>query len=64
MALPGTGDLFAGLVIASLGRGRSLQQAVDAAQQLTSVALAHAERIGAQEVVLSEPGFRAALLTL
>lgn len=64
VALPGTGDLFAGLVIASLGRGRSLQQAVDAAQQLTSVALAHAERIGAQEVVLSEPAFRGALLTL
>jgi pyridoxine kinase len=64
MALPGTGDLFAGLVVASLGRGRSLPQAVDTAQQLTSAALAHADRIGAQEVVLSEPAFRAALLTL
>ncbi|WP_347138779.1 pyridoxal kinase [Paracoccus sp. SSK6] len=64
MALPGTGDLFAGLIVASLGKGRSLSDAVGMAQNLTSTALAHADRIGANEVVLSEPGFRAALLTL
>ncbi|WP_207100654.1 pyridoxal kinase [Paracoccus shandongensis] len=64
VALPGTGDLFAGLIVASLGRGRSLPQAVETAQDLTSAALAHADRIGANEVVLSDPGFRAALLTL
>ncbi|WP_295044666.1 pyridoxal kinase [uncultured Paracoccus sp.] len=64
VALPGTGDLFAGLILAALGRGRSLPQAVDLAQELTLAALAHADRIGAAEVVLSDPGFRAALLTL
>ncbi|MTD98747.1 pyridoxal kinase [Paracoccus sp. YIM 132242] len=64
VALPGTGDLFAGLVVASLGRGHGLPQAVETAQDLTSLALAHADRIGANEVVLSDPGFRAALLTL
>ncbi|VDS10108.1 Pyridoxine kinase [Paracoccus haematequi] len=64
VALPGTGDLFAGLIVAGLGRGRSLPQAVETAQDLTSAALAHADRIGATEVVLSDPGFRAALLTL
>ncbi|MDQ1899155.1 pyridoxal kinase [Paracoccus sp. WLY502] len=64
MALPGTGDLFAGLIVASLAKGRGLIQAVEAAQDLTSAALAHADRIGAREVVLSDPGFRTALLTL
>lgn len=64
VALPGTGDLFAGLIVAGLGKGRSLSQAVETAQDLTSAALAHADRIGAREVVLSDPGFRAALLTL
>ncbi|WEF22948.1 pyridoxal kinase [Paracoccus sp. S3-43] len=64
VALPGTGDLFAGLIVAALGRGRSLPQAVETAQLLTSAALAQADRIGATEVVLSDPGFRAALLTL
>ena len=64
VALPGTGDLFAGLIVAGLGKGRSLSQAVDVAQDLTSVALARAGLIGASEVVLSDPDFRAALLTL
>ena len=64
VALPGTGDLFAGLIVASLAKGRDLTFAVETAQDLTSAALAHASRIGAREVVLSDPGFRAALLTL
>ncbi len=64
VTLPGTGDLFAGLIVASLGKGRSLPQAVETAQHLTSLALAHADHIGAREVVLSNPAFRAALLTL
>lgn len=63
-ALPGTGDLFTGLIVAGLARGHGLAQAVVRAQDLTGAALAHAARIGAAEVVLSEPGFRAALLTL
>lgn len=64
IALPGTGDLFAGLIIAGLGCGRSLPRAVENAQTLTSRALSHAKALGAGEVVLSEPGFRRALLTL
>lgn len=64
IALPGTGDLFCGLVVAGLARGHDLPDVVDRAQTLTSTALAHADRIGATEVVLSDPGFRAALLTL
>lgn len=64
VALPGTGDLFAGLVTASLGRGRSLGQAVDLAQALTGRALAHAADVGAREIVLYEPGFRRALLEM
>ncbi|MBU3030157.1 pyridoxal kinase [Paracoccus marinaquae] len=64
VALPGTGDLFSGLVTAALGRGRDLTDAVDLAQELTGLALAHAARIGAHEVVLSDPGFRAALLRI
>lgn len=64
VALPGTGDLFAGLMVAGLARGRTLPRSVDTAQALTAVALAHADRTGATEVVLSDPGFRAALLTL
>ncbi|WP_374299119.1 pyridoxal kinase [Paracoccus sp. (in: a-proteobacteria)] len=63
-ALPGTGDLYAGLVMAGLARGRDLTRAVETAQDLTAAALAHADRIGAREVVLSDPDFRAALLTL
>ncbi|SOC03086.1 pyridoxal kinase [Rhodobacter maris] len=64
IALPGTGDLFAGLILAGLGRRHPLPQAVETAQRLTSRALAHAAALGAGEVVLSEPEFRRALLTL
>ena len=64
VALPGTGDLFAGLIVAGLGKGHGLSHAVETAQDLTAAALAHAGRLGANEVVLSDPGFRAALLTL
>lgn len=64
VAMAGTGDLFAGLVIAGLGRGRDLGQAVDFAQVQTGRALTRAAALGAKEVVLSDPDFRAALLTL
>ncbi|MDP5306472.1 pyridoxal kinase [Paracoccus spongiarum] len=64
VSLPGTGDLFAGLVVAGLGLGRDLGAAVDLAQRLTGRALAHAARLGAREILLSEPGFRRALLTI
>lgn len=64
IAMAGTGDLFAGLVIAALGHGRSLPQAVDFAQSQTALALARAAELGTKEVVLSDPAFRAALLTL
>lgn len=64
LALPGTGDLFAGLLVAALARGRGLAAAVDLAQALTGRALAHAGRVGAREIVLSEPGFRRALLEI
>ncbi|MBW6419502.1 pyridoxal kinase [Celeribacter sp. PS-C1] len=64
IALPGTGDLFAGLILAGLGRGLALPQAVETAQTLTSRALAHAKVLGAGEVVLSEPEFRRTLLSL
>jgi len=64
IALPGTGDLFAGLVVAGLGRGLTLPRAVETAQVLTARALAHAQALGAGEVVLTEPEFRRALLTL
>jgi pyridoxine kinase len=64
IALPGTGDLFAGLVVAGLGRGLTLRRAVETAQVLTARALAHAQALGAGEVVLTEPEFRRALLTL
>lgn len=63
-ALAGTGDLFAGLVTAGLGHGRPLPQAVDQAQALVSRALQHARHLGAREIVLSEPGFRKALLEM
>ncbi len=63
-ALPGTGDLFAGLIVASLARGVRLSQAVETAQHLTSCALSHACALGAGEVVLSEPDFRRELLTV
>lgn len=64
VALPGTGDLFAALVIAGLGHDRPLPQAVDQAQVLTGRALEHARKLGAREVVLSEPEFRRALLNM
>ncbi|AQZ50988.1 pyridoxal kinase [Martelella mediterranea] len=64
VALPGTGDLFAGLIVAGLARGLPLPQSVEAGQRLTSRALAHARGLGAGEVVLSEPGFRSELLKL
>lgn len=64
VALPGTGDLFAGLIVAGLGHGLTLTRAVETAQTLTSRALAHASALGAGEVVLSEREFRRALLTL
>ncbi len=64
IALPGTGDLFAGLIVAGLGRGLELPRAVDLAQRLTSRALVHARALKAGEVVLSEPEFRRALLAL
>ena len=64
VALPGTGDLFAGLIVAGLARGQTLPHAVEIAQRLTARALAHASALCAGEVVLSEPEFRRALLTL
>ena len=64
IALPGTGDLFAGLIVAGLARGVPLPQAVETAQHLTARALDHARILGAGEVVLSEPDFRRALLAL
>ncbi len=64
VALPGTGDLFAGLVVAGLARGAHMAQAVETAQRLTSRALNHARTLGAGEVVLSEPDFRRELLTV
>ena len=63
-AKTGTGDLFAALVLAGLARGRGLAPAVEFAQVQTSRAMAEAARLGAKEVVLSDPEFRAALLTL
>lgn len=64
VSMAGTGDLFLGLITAALGRGHKLTQAVDFAQIQTSRALARAARLGTKEVVLSDPDFRAALLTL
>ncbi|MFT4014224.1 MAG: pyridoxal kinase [Paracoccus sp. (in: a-proteobacteria)] len=64
VSMAGTGDLFLGLITAALGRGRALPQAIDFAQIQTSRALACAARLRAKEVVLSDPDFRAALLSL
>ena len=64
IALPGTGDLFSGLVVAGLGSGHDLPHAVEMAQMLTARALGRAQALGAGEVVLSEPEFRCALLNL
>ncbi len=64
IALPGTGDLYAGLLTAALARGRSLPDAVEMAQQLTGRALQRAAALGAGEVVLSDPALRKTLLQL
>ncbi|MFN3273166.1 MAG: pyridoxal kinase [Paracoccus sp. (in: a-proteobacteria)] len=64
VALSGTGDLFAGLIVAGLARGLDLPRAIATAQHLTSIALSHAQMLGAREVVLTDPEFRRALLTL
>ncbi|MBN8187468.1 pyridoxal kinase [Salipiger thiooxidans] len=64
IGLPGTGDLFAGLVVAGIGRGLALPRAIENAQSLTARALSYAEALGAGEVVLSEPAFRRALFSL
>lgn len=64
IALPGTGDLFAGLITAGLGRGLTLPQAVETGQQLVGRALVHARELGAREIMLTEPEFRQALLAL
>ncbi|MFN4098352.1 MAG: pyridoxal kinase [Pararhodobacter sp.] len=63
-SLSGTGDLFAGLIVAGLASGQRLPLAIETAQRLTSLALTHAQALGAREVVLTEPEFRRALLTL
>ena len=62
VATSGTGDLFAGLLTAGLGHGKSLAEAVEFAQNLTGLALQRAAALGTREVVLSDPGFRRALL--
>lgn len=64
VALPGTGDLFAALVLTGLARGHTLTASVDRAQTLTGMALTRALQLGAGEVVLSDPAFRRALLTM
>lgn len=64
VALPGTGDLFAGLVMAGLGKKLDLIEAVKFAQRLTGLALTHAARVGAREIVLYEPHFRQELLDM
>ena len=58
------GFIGAALVVAGLARGRPLAQSVEFAQVQTSCALARAAELGTKEVVLSDPRFRAALLTL
>ncbi|WP_347266799.1 pyridoxal kinase [Paracoccus sp. (in: a-proteobacteria)] len=63
-ALAGTGDLFAGLTTAAMACGRTLPQAVEFAQAQTARALARGAALGKLEVSLSDPTFRAALLTL
>ncbi|AGT10371.1 pyridoxal kinase [Paracoccus aminophilus] len=62
VAKSGTGDLFAGLVISGLGRGKSLPEAVDFAQRLTARAIGDATRHETKEVLLSDADFRRALL--
>ncbi|WP_112308788.1 pyridoxal kinase [Pseudogemmobacter bohemicus] len=62
--LSGTGDLFSALIIAGLGRGRSLPEAVSLAQKLTGIAMAEAAALGRQEVMLSSPDFLEGLAQL
>ncbi|MFT3689680.1 pyridoxal kinase [Paenirhodobacter sp.] len=62
VALGGTGDLFAGLIVAAMGRNTPLPAAVDAAQAQMTRAILEAQRLGRTEVALSDPAFRAALL--
>lgn len=62
--LPGTGDLFASLIVAGLRCGMDLPKAVDLAQELTSLALGHAKTLNAAEVTLDDSQFHHALLTL
>lgn len=64
VSMAGTGDLFLGLVTAGIGRGKTLSDAVVFAQVQVSRALARAAALGAKEVVLDDPDFRAALLDL
>lgn len=64
VALPGTGDLFTGLIVAGLARGLLLPQAVEIAQRLTLRALNRARTLGSGEVVLSDPNFRRDLVML
>lgn len=64
VALSGTGDLFAGLIVAGLARGLALSAAIGMAQRLTSQALGRAQALGAREVVLTDPAFRSSLLAL
>jgi len=61
-AKSGTGDLFTGLVIAGLGRGKSLSEAVIYAQKLTGQAMSDAAQGESKEVLLSAKSFREALL--
>lgn len=56
-ALPGTGDLYAALILAMVARGRCLPQAVEFAQIQTSRALRRAMELEMNEVVLSDPDF-------
>ena len=64
IAIPGTGDLFAGIVMACIGKGHSLDDTVVIAQRLTGRALAHAAKVNAREIVLYEPEFRRDLLEI
>ncbi|HEY0275413.1 MAG TPA: pyridoxal kinase, partial [Paenirhodobacter sp.] len=62
IAISGTGDLFAALIIAGISAGLRLSDAVDAAQVQMTRAITRAQVLGAEEVVLSDPDFRRALL--
>lgn len=62
VSLGGTGDLFAGLIVAALGRGRALPATVDEAQAQMTRAILEAQRLGRSEVALSDAAFRSALL--